>query len=76
MQDIFKKISEQSPQLFAVKPDKTIWYHDENGWHQYKTAEDVKYDSKPVEDDSEPGFGEQDGAESFSINNQFISLFV
>jgi hypothetical protein len=39
----YKTISEKGPELFAVKPDQTVWYHDANKWHRYKTATDVKY---------------------------------
>jgi len=40
----YKTISVQGPQLFAVKHDQTVWYHDANKWHRYQTATDVKYD--------------------------------
>jgi hypothetical protein len=70
----YKTISEQGPQLFAVRPDQTVWYHDENKWHKYITATNVTYDKvrskdlnpirptpgSPVDDDDEPGFGQED----------------
>ncbi len=40
----YKKISAQGPLLFAVKPDQTVWYFDEDKWCRYQTATDVKYD--------------------------------
>ncbi|CAF5092799.1 unnamed protein product [Rotaria sp. Silwood1] len=39
----YKTISVEGPQLFAVKPDQSVWYHDANQWHRYQTAADVKY---------------------------------
>jgi hypothetical protein len=39
----YKTISEKGPQLFAVKPDQSVWYHDEGKWHRYQTATDVKF---------------------------------
>ncbi len=39
----YKTISEKGPELFAVKPDQTVWYHDADKWHRYQTATDVKY---------------------------------
>ncbi|UJR11376.1 hypothetical protein I4U23_015556 [Adineta vaga] len=71
----YKTISLQGPQLFAVKPDQTVWYHDENRWFKYRTATAIKYDrlygedlfprrdtfaSTTTEEDDEPNFGEQD----------------
>ncbi|CAF1180249.1 unnamed protein product [Rotaria sordida] len=46
----YKTISVQGPQLFAVKMDQTVWYHDENKWHRYQTATDVKYDKIQLPD--------------------------
>jgi hypothetical protein len=74
----YKTISEQGPQLFAVKLDQTVWYHDANKWHRYQTATDVKYDKmhsedlnpdrttsvSTLDDDDDPRFGEQDEAGS------------
>ena len=75
----YKTISAQGPELFAVKPDQTVWYHDENKWKQYRTAKDVKYgtirsenlnpkrgtfSSTTDDDDDEPRFGQQDGTGS------------
>ncbi|CAF1314909.1 unnamed protein product [Adineta steineri] len=68
----YKTISDQSPQLFAVKPDKTIWCHDENEWFRYQIATGIKYSkidseglipkrgtfSSTNEEDDEPHFGE------------------
>lgn len=69
----FKTISPQGPQLFAVKTDDTVWYHDENKWHKYQTAADVKFGTRELtnanpkgqlsllnDNDDEPNFGEQD----------------
>ncbi|CAF1466257.1 unnamed protein product [Rotaria sordida] len=68
--------SDEGPQLFAVKPDQSVWYHDENQWHRYQTATDVKYDqihspdlnprrgtftSTTDDDDDEPRFSEEEG---------------
>ena len=39
----FKTISYQGPQLFAVIDDKTVLYHDQNKWHRYITACDVRF---------------------------------
>ncbi|CAF1035530.1 unnamed protein product [Adineta ricciae] len=39
----YKTVSLQGPQLFAVKFDQTVWYHDNNEWHRYITATDIKY---------------------------------
>jgi hypothetical protein len=76
----YKTVSEQGPELFAVKPDQSVWYHDENIWKRYQTATDVKYDqvystdlnpkrggtfsSTPDDDDDEPHFGQQDEGKS------------
>ncbi|CAF1011702.1 unnamed protein product [Rotaria sordida] len=75
----YKTISEQGPELFAVEPDQTVWYHDENKWHRYQTAKDVKYgtiqsenlspkrgtfSSTTDDDDDEPHFGQKDGTGS------------
>ncbi|CAF2723553.1 unnamed protein product [Rotaria sp. Silwood2] len=73
----YKTISVQGPQLFAVKIDQTVWYHDEDKWHMYQTATDVKYDKiqlpdlnprrptlvSATTDDDEPCFCEQDETE-------------
>jgi len=40
----YKTISAQGPILFAVKPDQTVWYYNEDIWYRYQTATDVKYD--------------------------------
>ncbi|CAF3278128.1 unnamed protein product [Rotaria socialis] len=75
----YKTISAQGPQLFAVKMDQTVWYHDADRWHMYMTARDIKYgkmqspDLNPErtimptaikDDDGEPCFSEQEAAES------------
>ncbi|CAF1093827.1 unnamed protein product [Rotaria magnacalcarata] len=75
----YKTISVQGPQLFAVRMDQTVWYHDADIWHKYITARDIKYgkmqssdlNPKPIimptaiiDDDDEPCFGEQDEAGS------------
>ncbi|CAF4214800.1 unnamed protein product, partial [Rotaria sp. Silwood2] len=39
----YKTISPEGPQLFAVKFDETVWYHDQNRWHKYQTARDIHY---------------------------------
>ena len=73
----YQTISSQGPQLFAVKHDQIVWYHDENKWHRYQTATDVKHDKIHSEnfnskratsvtttdddDDDEPYFGEEEG---------------
>ncbi|CAF1413203.1 unnamed protein product [Rotaria sordida] len=72
----YKTITKEGPQLFAVKPDQSVWYHDENQWHRYQTATDVKYNqihspdlnprrgtftSTTDDDDDEPRFGEEEG---------------
>ena len=39
----YKTISVDGPRLFAVRPDQTVWYFDDDGWHRYQTAKDLQY---------------------------------
>jgi hypothetical protein len=59
----YKTVSKEGPQLFAVKLDQSVWYHDEGKWHKYQTATDVKYEEKKSNDDdddvNDPCFGMQ-----------------
>jgi hypothetical protein len=68
----YKTISVQGPELFAVKHDQTVWYHDQNKWRKYIPATNIKYDKihsnnldpnrstvAPTDDDDEPHFGEE-----------------
>jgi hypothetical protein len=70
----YKTISPRGPQLFAVKLDQTVWYHDKGKWQMYQSATDVKYDTyhsaemhprkstfaSTTDEDDDPQFGEQD----------------
>ena len=69
----YKTISKQGPQLFAVKLDETVWYHDDNKWHKYLTATDIKYDIlhspnlNPQRTDSYPRAGDGDDDPCFGV---------
>ena len=39
----FKTISVQGPQLFAVVNEDTVFYHENEQWHRYITACDIKF---------------------------------
>jgi len=48
----YKRISEQGPQLFAVKLDNSVWYHDNGKWHRYQTATNIQFKNLCLENDT------------------------
>lgn len=45
----YKTISPEGPQLFAVVNEKLVLYHENEQWHQYITACNVKFGFKEIE---------------------------
>ncbi|CAF1147344.1 unnamed protein product [Didymodactylos carnosus] len=81
----YKTISFQGPELFAVQLDQSVWYHDQNKWHRYQTASNVKYDKiqssdlNPTramddltisDDDDEQPFSVEEGHNSSNNNSR------
>jgi hypothetical protein len=40
----YKKTSAEGPFIFAVRPDQSVWYFDDDQWYRYQTARDIRYD--------------------------------
>ena len=45
--EYFRTISEKGPKLFAVVNRKWVLYHENEEWHRYISACDVKYRTSP-----------------------------
>lgn len=43
----YRKISDNGPELFAIRNDRSVYYQNDSEWHKYTTARDIECHLRP-----------------------------